>query len=77
MTSVQSSLAALALRLAVFAGALTALISVGFQVPVRIACLRGACAWAGTLFVGVLARGLLQHSLRADRARARERGGQA
>lgn len=75
MPSPRTPLTALARRAAVFAGAATALVSVLNHVPVHIACLRGAGAWLGSLFVAGIFRALLQLSLQDDRAR--RQGGKA
>ena len=56
-------------RAAVFVGALSALVGLWHDVPVRIACLRGAAAWVGVVFLGVVWRAVLALSLSDDRAR--------
>jgi len=61
---------ALARRLAAFAAALTAFVSLLHDVPVRIACLRGAAALAAVLLVARAGRFALERSLEADRTRA-------
>jgi hypothetical protein len=68
--SASQALVALGRRLAAFAGALTALLSLLAHVPVRIACLRGAVAYAVVLVVARGGRWALERSLEADRTRA-------
>ena len=75
MTQAPDPLNGLARRAAVFAGAATALLGLVNHVPVRVACLRGAAAWLGALFLCGVFRVLVQHSLQADRAR--RQGGRA
>lgn len=70
MQSATLALVALGRRLAAFAGASTALLSLLAHVPVRIACLRGAVAFAVVLLVARGGRLALERSLEADRARA-------
>jgi hypothetical protein len=67
--SATQALVALGRRLAVFAGALTALVALLGDVPVRIACLRGALALVAVLLLARAGRFLLARSLEADRAR--------
>jgi hypothetical protein len=69
MPSPSEPLRALFQRAAVFVGAGSALVALWSGVPLRIACLRGAGAWAVALFLGVLWQGLLGLSLSDDRAR--------
>ena len=75
MQSATQALVALGRRLAAFAGALTALLSLLAHVPVRIACLRGAAAFAVVLVVARAGRLALERSLEADRTRASGRAG--
>ena len=63
---VHAALTSLARRLAVAAGALTALVSLLHDAPVRIACLRGALAFAAALLVARWARLALERSLQHD-----------
>jgi hypothetical protein len=63
-----NSLTALVQRTAVFAGALTALVSLASEVRLHVACLRGAGAWLAALVLGRVLGALLQLSLRADQA---------
>jgi len=67
--SATPALVALGRRLAAFAGALTGLVSLLHGVPVRVACLRGALAFAAVLLLGRAGRAVLERSLAADRAR--------
>lgn len=70
MHSATLALVALGRRLAATAGALTALVSLLRHVPVHVACLRGAAAFALVGLVTWVGRSALERSLRADRVRA-------
>lgn len=61
-------------RAAVAVGALCALVALWNEVPLRIACLRGALAWVAVVFLGVVWQGVLSLSLSDDRARRRSGG---
>ncbi len=71
-----SALVSLGRRLAVSAGAAAALVSLYFDVPVRIACLRGALVFAAALLVARWSSQMLEHSLAQD-GRRRSGGGGA
>ena len=70
MHSAIQACVALGRRLAAFAAALTALVSLFHDVPVRIACLRGAGALVAVLLVARAGRFALERSLEADRTQA-------
>jgi len=72
LVSASNSLQALGRRVAVASGAAVALVSLLSNAPVRIACLRGALALGAGLLIVRLGRGLVLHSLRADRSAAAE-----
>ena len=73
MDSTSQALSVLGRRLAAFAGALTALVALLAHVPVRIACLRGALAFAGVLALARTIRFALERSIAADRLGAPRR----
>jgi len=73
LDSTSQALSFLGRRAAAFAGALAALAALLAHAPVRIACLRGALAYAAVLALARGSRAVLERSLSADHVLSADR----